>query len=145
MENLKEKYNACINDLASLFRKLENPEWIGAVTGEVLSPPPGLVVKLYNGIEVKANKIVVCEEKRAGYIREFSLEGKITEYTMDNTTSTEIASNHSHAVKSLAGRGNYKATGKIEWTDELKKGDKVLMLPTNEHEKFYLVDKVVNL
>lgn len=145
MENLKEKYNTCINDLASLFRKLENPEWIGAVTGEVLSPPPRLVVKLYNGIEVKANKIIVCEEKRAGYIREFSLEGKITEYTMDNTTSTEVASNHSHAVKSLAGKGSYKATGKIEWTDELKKGDKVLMLPTNEHEKFYLVDKVVNL
>ncbi|MCD7979817.1 MAG: DUF2577 domain-containing protein [Fusobacterium sp.] len=145
MENLKEKYNASINDLASLFRKLENPEWIGAVTGEVLSPPPGLVVKLYNGIEVKANKIVVCEEKRAGYIREFALEGKITEYTLNNTTSTEIASNHAHAIKSLAGKGEFKATGKITWTDELKIGDKVLMLPTNEHEKFYLVDKVVNL
>lgn len=142
---IDKKYRELLGDITAIFKARDNPDWVGAVTGEVMAPPPAIEVKLFNDIVVKANKIIICEEKKAGYLREFALTGEITEYSFQNTTNTEVASNHSHPIKSLAGKGTFSAEGEIRWTDELKKGDKVLMLPTNGHELYYLIDKVVKM
>ncbi len=140
-----EKYNQSILKLAGIISQRNKPVWLGAITGEVVNPPPNLQVKIQNNLIIKSHKIMIAIEKINGYFREYSLEGDITEYNLKNTTSTEIASNHAHAIKSLVGKGIYKARGKITWTDTLKKGDLVLMLPTNKSEYFYLIDRVVRL
>lgn len=129
-----------------MFKARDNPEWLGAVTGEVVKAPPELEVKLENKAIVKNHKIIISIEKIIGYKRTYSLEGNITQYDFDNTTSSEPVPNHpSHPIPKLSGKGTYQAEGTIQWTDTLKVGDKVLMLPTNEEEYFYLIDKVVRL
>lgn len=141
-----QEYNKSISLLAQAIKKRDNPIWLGAVTGEVVKAPPELEVKLENGIIIKNHKIMISIEKIIGYQRTYSLEGNITEYAFDNTTSSEAVSTHpAHPIPKLQGKGTYKAEGTITWTDTLKVGDKVLMLPTNEEEYFYLIDRVVRL
>ena len=144
--NKTEKYHKSIVKLAEIIKKRDNPLWIGAVTGEVVKAPPQLEVKLENGIIIKNHKIMISIEKIVGYQRTYSLKGNITKYDFDNTTSSEPVSTHpAHPIKKLSGKGTYTAEGTIQWTDTLKVGDKVLMLPTNKEEYFYLIDRVVRL
>ncbi len=144
--NKTEKYHKSIVKLAEIIKKRDNPLWIGAVTGEVVKAPPELEVKLENGIIIKNHKIMISIEKIVGYQRTYSLKGNITQYDFDNTTSSEPVSTHpAHPIKKLSGKGTYTAEGTIQWTDTLKVGDKVLMLPTNKEEYFYLIDRVVRL
>lgn len=144
--NKDQEYNKSVGTLAKLFKDRDNPVWLGAVTGEVIKAPPELEVKLQSGVIIKKHKIMVSIEKLEGYQRTYSLEGNITEYAFDNTTSSEPVPQHpSHPIKKLAGKGTYKAEGTIKWTDTLKVGDTVLMLPTNKEEYFYLIDRVVRL
>ena len=144
--NKTEKYHKSIVKLAEIIKKRDNPLWIGAVTGEVVKAPPELEVKLENGIIIKNHKIMISIEKIVGYQRTYSLKGNITQYDFDNTTSSEPVTTHpAHPIKKLSGKGTYTAEGTIQWTDTLKVGDKVLMLPTNKEEYFYLIDRVVRL
>lgn len=144
--NKTEKYHKSIVKLAEIIKQRDNPLWIGAVTGEVVKAPPQLEVKLENGIIIKNHKIMISIEKIVGYQRTYSLKGNITQYDFDNTTSSEPVSTHpAHPIKKLSGKGTYTAEGTIQWTDTLKVGDKVLMLPTNKEEYFYLIDRVVRL
>lgn len=141
-----DKYYQAINKLALMFKSRDNPVFLGAITGEVVKAPPELEVKLENGVTIKNKKIMISIEKIVGYERAYSLEGNITEYDFDNTTKSSPVPNHpAHPIPKLKGKGTYKAEGKIKWTDTLKIGDKVLMLPTNDHKYFYLIDKVVRL
>ena len=141
-----EKYHKSIAKLAEIIKKRDNPLWLGAVTGEVVKAPPELEVKLENGIIIKNHKIMISIEKIVGYQRTYSLKGNITQYDFDNTTSSEPVSTHpAHPIKKLSGKGTYTAEGTVQWTDTLKVGDKVLMLPTNKEEYFYLIDRVVRL
>lgn len=144
--NKTEIYNKSIVKLAEIIKKRDNPLWLGAVTGEVVKAPPELQVKLENGIIIKNHKIMISIEKIVGYQRTYSLQGEITQYDFENTTSSEPVPNHpAHPIKKLSGKGTYTAEGTIQWTDTLKVGDKVLMLPTNKEEYFYLIDRVVRL
>lgn len=144
--NKTERYNKSIVKLAEIIKKRDNPLWLGAVTGEVVKAPPELQVKLENGIIIKNHKIMISIEKIVGYQRTYSLQGEITKYDFENTTSSEPVPNHpAHPIKKLSGKGTYTAEGTIQWTDTLKVGDKVLMLPTNKEEYFYLIDRVVRL
>lgn len=141
-----DKYYKAINKLALMLKSRDNPKFLGAITGEVVKAPPELEVKLENGIIIKNKKIMISIEKIIGYERTYSLEGDVTEYDFDNTTKSDPVPQHpSHPIPKLKGKGTYKAEGKIKWTDTLKFGDKVLMLPTNDHKYFYLIDKVVRL
>ena len=89
---------------------------------------------------------MISIEKIVGYKREFSLEGTIDEITITATTSNKpcgLGATNPHGT--IQGAGDYKTVGSITWTDTLKVGDKVLMLPTNKEEYFYLIDRVVRL
>lgn len=141
--NRKEK----ITELANYIKTLKNPVFLGAVTGTVVVAPPNLQVKLENGIVIKKHKIMIALEKINGYFREFKIEGKIQQ-NMNYTSSDMIPAGqgpHKHKLISFGAEGSYTSTGTITWTDTLKVGDIVLMLPTNNHKYFYLIDRVVML
>lgn len=142
----EQEYNENITLLAKIFKERDNPVWLGAVTGEIIKAPPQLEVKLENGVIVKKHKIMVSIEKIAGYKREFSLDGTINDITINATTSNKpcgLGASNAHGT--IQGKGNYKTVGTITWTDTLKVGDTVLMLPTSKEEYFYLIDRVVRL
>ena len=153
MKNNKIKYKKAINDLAWLLVTRNNKNWMGAITGEVVKAPPNLEVKIDPKITLKTKNIVISEEKISTYTREFKSWGNIDEIvingeietTSSNTEGGPGPHKHQHGTISgtLKGKGTFKLSGTNEWTDDLKVGDMVLLVPTNEHEIFYLVDKVV--
>lgn len=153
MKNNKIKYKKAINDLAWLLVTRNNKNWMGAITGEVVKAPPNLEVKIDPKITLKTKNIVISEEKISTYTREFKSWGNVDEIvingeietTSSNTEGGPGPHNHQHGTISgtLKGKGTFKLSGTNEWTDDLKVGDMVLLVPTNEHEIFYLVDKVV--
>lgn len=153
MKNNKIKYKKAINDLAWLLVTRNNKNWMGAITGEVVKTPPNLEVKIDPKITLKTKNIVISEEKISTYTREFKSWGNVDEIvingeietTSSNTEGGPGPHEHQHGTISgtLKGKGTFKLSGTNEWTDDLKVGDMVLLVPTNEHEIFYLVDKVV--
>lgn len=153
MKNNKIKYKKAINDLAWLLVTRNNKNWMGAITGEVVKAPPNLEVKIDPKITLKTKNIVISEEKISTYTREFKSWGNVDEIvingeietTSSNTEGGPGPHKHQHGTISgiLKGKGTFKLSGTNEWTDDLKVGDMVLLVPTNEHEIFYLVDKVV--
>ena len=153
MKNNKIKYKKAINDLAWLLVTRNNKNWMGAITGEVVKAPPNLEVKIDPKITLKTKNIVISEEKISTYTREFKSWGNVDEIvingeietTSSNTEGGPGPHKHQHGIISgtLKGKGTFKLSGTNEWTDDLKVGDMVLLVPTNEHEIFYLVDKVV--
>lgn len=143
-----DKYYKAINKLALMLKSRDNPKFLGAITGEVVKAPPELEVKLENGIIIKNKKIMISIEKIKGYKRTFSIVGNIDNenMTVQSSSMTKAGQGpHEHTLKSFKAKGSYQSTGSIEWTDTLKIGDKVLMLPTNDRKYFYLIDKVVRL
>lgn len=120
--------------------------WMGAMTGIVVEAPPKLKIKLHsNGMYIHGKKLLTATETREKYQREFSLNGEIEEQSMEVSSSDMSKAGqgpHNHNLLKWGGTGKVKISGTIKWTDDLKKGDLVIMLPTNGNEKFYLLDKV---
>ncbi|MGB6129436.1 MAG: DUF2577 family protein [Psychrilyobacter sp.] len=142
-------------EVAKMFRKLRNEKPIGTVLGEVISPPPELKISILEGqIILYPDQLHMTDHLWDDYFRTYKIESKITEmsrdienYSFQNTTATEIANLHKHPIKTLSGKGSdestgdYKAQGDFWFTNTLKKGDLVMLVPTVDEQTWFIVDK----
>ncbi len=112
---------------------------ITQVIAKVETPPPNLTLKFSEQL-IPAEQIYCSNYLLPHYHRNYKIDGiidnveiNVSEYSFNNSTSTEVASNHSHPVKSLSGKGNYKGSGTYQshkdiwFEDTLKTGDEVLV------------------
>lgn len=112
---------------------------ITQVIAKVETPPPNLTLKFSEQF-IPAEQIYCSNYLLPHYHRNYKIDGiidnveiNVSEYSFNNSTSTEVASNHSHPVKSLSGKGNYKGSGTYQshkdiwFEDTLKAGDEVLV------------------
>lgn len=119
--------------------KSNNNVYITQVIAKVETPPPNLTLKFSEQL-IPAEQIYCSNYLLPHYHRNYKLDGiidnveiNVSEYSFNNSTSTEVASNHSHPVKSLSGKGNYKGSGTYQshkdiwFEDTLKAGDEVLV------------------
>lgn len=106
---------------------------------KVETPPPNLTLK-YAEQDIPSEQIYCSNYLLPKYHRDYKIDGiidnidiQISEYSLNNNTSTEVAANHTHAIKSLSGDGNYKGNGTYQshkdlwFEDTLKAGDEVLV------------------
>lgn len=119
--------------------KNKKVNFITQVIAKVETPPPNLTLKFSEQL-IPAEQIYCSNYLLPHYHRNYKLDGiidnveiNVSEYSFNNSTSTEVASNHSHPVKSLSGKGNYKGSGTYQshkdiwFEDTLKAGDEVLV------------------
>lgn len=119
--------------------KSNNNVYTTQVIAKVETPPPNLTLKFSEQL-IPAEQIYCSNYLLPHYHRNYKLDGiidnveiNVSEYSFNNSTSTEEASNHSHPVKSLSGKGNYKGSGTYQshkdiwFEDTLKTGDEVLV------------------
>ena len=119
--------------------KSNNNVYTTQVIAKVETPPPNLTLKFSEQL-IPAEQIYCSNYLLPHYHRNYKLDGiidnveiNVSEYSFNNSTSTEVASNHSHPVKSLSGKGNYKGSGTYQshkdiwFEDTLKTGDEVLV------------------
>lgn len=130
-------------ELAKMFKQYENPDPFEPVLGVVIEGFPNLRISIYSGqVILGIDKLYMNDRLFDDYTRTYKLEGQITEYDFQNTTNTEIASNHTHPIKTLAGKGTYKAEGTFINTDTLKVGDLVKVTPTDNGQMWFIDYKV---
>jgi hypothetical protein len=112
-----------MTELAQLFKDRDNNPYMGPVTGTVISPPPGIKVSVGNNIILDNEDLIISASVLNGYEREITIDGATT------TASSPIT----------------KIEGKLTFKDTLKAGDEVILLPTTDIQKYYLIDKAVRL
>ncbi len=136
--------------LAKLFKQRENPVLLGPVIGTVITAPPELEVYVNKKIQLRKHQIIIGEEKVKNYQREFLSEGEVGELKIELsqfsiTSSDKDSGGDSHGTVSgtgsLAGKGTFKKTGTIKWTDELVEGDEVILVPMQNNNLYFLLDK----
>lgn len=109
------------------------------VIAKVETPPPNLSLR-YSEQVIPSKQIYCSNYLLPHYHRNYTIDGiidnieiDVSEYSFNNTTSTEVAANHTHQIKKLAGSGTYKGSGiyqshkDIWFEDTLKAGDEVLV------------------
>lgn len=129
--------------LAKLFKGFENIDPFESVIGIVIENFPELKISIYSGQVILSKENLYMNDRLFDdYTRTYKLEGEITDYNFQNTTNTEIASNHTHPIKTLAGKGTYKAEGTFINTDTLKVGDLVKLTPTDKGQMWFIDYKV---
>lgn len=130
-------------ELAKMFKQYENIDPFEPVLGVVIEGFPNLRISIYSGqVILGIDKLYMNDRLFDDYTRTYKLEGQIIEYNFQNTTDTEIASNHTHPIKTLAGKGTYKAEGTFINTDTLKVGDLVKVTPTDNGQMWFIDYKV---
>lgn len=126
------------NDLLEIIKKTVKMP-ITSVIAKVETPPPNLTLKYAEQI-IPSEQIYCSNYLLPHYHRDYVIDGiidnidiEVSEYNFNNTTSTEMAANHIHSIRSLSGSGTYKGSGTYQshkdiwFEDTLKAGDEVLV------------------
>ena len=131
------------DQVAKLLKSFENIEPFEPVIGRVIEGFPNLRISIYDGqVILNPKQLYMNDRLFDDYTRTYKLTGTVDKYSFENTTSTEIASNHKHQIKSLAGNGTYEANGTFINTDTLKVGDLVKVTPTDKGQMWFIDYKV---
>ncbi len=136
--------------LAKLFKQRENPVLIGPIIGTVITAPPELEVYVNEKIQLQKHQIIIGEEKVKNYQRKFSAEGDVVDleielssFSIDSPDKDSGGDSHGtvSGTGSLTGKGTFKKTGTIKWTDELVEEDEVILVPMQNNNLYFLLDK----
>ena len=150
---MTSKQNSFINAIMKAVEKKANIK--KSIICTVITPPPNITLK-YENITIPTEQIYVANYLLQNYHRQYKIDGiidnieiDVLEYSFDNTTSTEIAANHTHQIKKLVGSGTYKGSGiyqshKDFWfTDTLIPNSEVLVEVVNN--SYVVVAQIVRM
>lgn len=110
-------------ELAKLFHERNNKSYMGPVIGKVISALPSMKVSIGDKIILYNDDLIIAAHVLPDYEREI---------TVDEATTT--------ATSPIT-----KIDGKLIYKDTLKAGDEVILIPTTDIQKYYLIDKAVRL
>lgn len=121
--------------LAQMLKERENVPYKGPQIGTVASVEP-IKVALGNAIILDSSHLVIAAHVLSNYQRAIEIPS-----TSELSGSTTVAGedSHSHSYDSLG------LTGTITLTDGLAIGDQVILIPSTDEQKYFLIDKVVNI
>jgi len=128
-----------IAELAKMFKERDNVAYMGPQVGKVISPPPDLKVSLGKEILLTREHLVVAAHVLAGYER--ALEIPLTDDVTGETQPELIGDPHQHTHQ----MGSIGIKGRIKFTNTLKAGDEVILIPTTDCQRYFLVDKIAGL
>ena len=144
--------NHGINQLAQLFKERENKIYLGPQIGKVLTPPPGIKISLGDKIILDKERLIIASHVLNEYEREVEINGDIeisggiglTTLVQPPPPETPTTS-QTWGMTSTSLNGQETITGKMKYTDTLKPGDEVILIPSNDNQIYFLIDKVVRL
>lgn len=128
-----------IVELAMLFKERDNVAYMGPQVGKVVSPPPDIKVSLGKEILLNKEHLLMAAHVLAGYERAIEIP-----LTNDIEGETELKfvgqpMEHSHDQKSIG------VKGKMKYTNTLQIGDEVILIPTTDCQRYFLIDKLTSL
>lgn len=124
-------------ELAKMLKERENKPYIGPQIGIVVSPPPDIKIQL-GEIMLTKKHLIIAAHVLAEYERIFDLTA---ETVVANTNGVTVGDHGIHTYELT----DLQATGTIKWTNTLQEGDEVILIPSTDGQKYYLIDKAVRL
>lgn len=124
-----------ITELALMFSERDNKTNLSITTGRVIKAPPEVEVRLNDVVILKKHQLVFSAHMLKGYERELELK-----FTSTNSGATNVADGHSHVIENFDVDSK---DAKIKTTDTIKSGDEVIMIPTNDGQLYFVIDKAV--
>lgn len=103
-----------LTELALLFRERDPQRSPSITSGVVISPPPNPRIRLNEAVILERENLVFAAHMVAGYERRAQF------------TDAEIST-----------------TGSMQWTDTVKAGDEVILIPVEDGQLYYVIDKGV--
>lgn len=125
-----------ITELALFFKERENVIYQGPQTGFVISPPPEIKISLGDKIILEKEHLVIAARVLAGYHCEAEYQSDMGDLSFHLKGSPPA---NDYTITNL------NVPGTITYTDMLKKGDEVILIPSTDNQTFFLVDKAVRL
>ncbi|MEN1969030.1 DUF2577 domain-containing protein [Lentibacillus sp. N15] len=103
------------------------------VEGVVHSPPPNIQLRLKSSSKliIPSEFIIVSE-----HLTRHTRTANITSSNISSSMASAGDPSHTHGINSLTLR-----SAKIEFTDELKKGDKVMVAAVQGGQSFFIIDR----
>jgi hypothetical protein len=112
-----------INELAMMFKNRDNQPYLGPITGTMISTPPEIKVSCFDGkVILDKSKLIIAASVLTDYTREATIDGATAAPSPVTTIS-----------------------GTLKFTDTLSSGDEVILIPTQDKQTYFLVDKAVRL
>ncbi|WDV48218.1 DUF2577 family protein [Clostridiaceae bacterium M8S5] len=141
-----------MSSLAKLFKERENISYLGPQIGEIIMPPNDIKIALGDKIVLEKENLIFSSYILNSYSRQFEIKSDENNITFEQDNPGEAFNKevsgatppiHLHKISKMNISTNYESTGTITFTDTLKKGDLVLLIPTTDEQKYYVIDKVV--
>ena len=146
-----------MDKLAQLFRDRDNQFVVNITTGLILSIAP-IKIKWGDGIILEQDKLIFSNQLINAHQRQCEVNGQIV-FSQSNAgiakdnglhdhqysgSPTSSNGTHDHSVD-LSVNTDYQSEATIQFSDTLKIGDEVIMLPDNDFKTWYVIDKAVRL
>jgi hypothetical protein len=132
--------------MAEQFKQRDNPVFIGIQVGVVSKPLPDIEIKLGEAITLDKSMLIFGRDVLP-HTRKINLT---TSYTDPKVVgSLQLTSENSPTdpiVKlSLETKEDGTSTVTVEFVEELKVGDEVILMPAQDQQLYYVLDKAVRL
>lgn len=126
-----------LTELAKMLKERDPKRPPSITTGIVVSPPPNPLIKLNDVIVLDGNRLIFSSHLLAGYERRIKFKETDWGITTEVNDGGQGARTHKHYVN-LSNEDTL-----IEWTDTLIKGDEVILIPVQDGQLYYVIDKAV--
>jgi len=142
-----------IAKLASLLKDRDNQPYLGPQIGVVVAPPPDIRVSLGDKIILDKDNLIIAAHVLADYQRELEITGEIditgaagkTTLIQPPPPEEPVVVSETWGMQSTSLEGQEKITGAMKYTDTLKAGDEVILIPSTDEQRYFVIDKVVRL
>lgn len=133
-------------EMAKMLKERDNKIYSGYNVGEIVEDFPSIKIRTDENILLDKEELLFSAHLLRDYEWEYEIvEGEI-QFVDTNCGDTTVDSLHSHQIESLnVDTNTLKSKGKIKWVNTIKKGDKVLLIPSGDEQTYVVIDKVVTL
>jgi len=116
--------NEAIISIAKQFQNAKNggKQFEGFLIGDVVAELPDIKIQIDPAIILDKTNLIFAAHVLPDYVRDYELYD-ITDINLVNRRSD----------------------GKIKWTDKLKSGDKLILVPSSNDNMYIVIDKAVTL
>ncbi len=130
--------------MAGEIKKRDNPVFIGIQIGAVSKPLPDIEIKVGDAIELDKTQLVFTEHLLR-HKRKFNLQTSYTDPKVVGSLQlkTESAPTDPIVKLTLETKEDGTSTAEIEFVDELKVGDEVIIMAAQDQQTYYVIDRAV--
>lgn len=119
-----------LTELAMMFKSNEPKTTPSMTTGFVIASPPEPQIRLNDVIVLDKENLIFAASIVEGYERRLK-------FTDTDCGTTTVASQHNHGIATI------NVDTFAQWTDTIKPGDEVILMPVADGQLYFVLDKAV--